>query len=160
MLVGTLLLTAAWCVLTREFTIANAALGVVIGALLQGVVRRRARRDAASTRSAWSRVLPAVELLLFFLYELVVSSVRIALLVARPRMELKTAVVTVQVDPESEAELATLSNLVTLTPGTLSIDTSPDGRQLHVHVMAADDPEAVRREIEEGFARRVRKVYR
>ncbi|MEM8884275.1 MAG: Na+/H+ antiporter subunit E [Planctomycetota bacterium] len=160
MILGTLLLTLAWCVLTREYTIPNAALGVAIGALLHGVVRKRAQSEAPPARNAWTRIPAAIELLLFFFYELFVSSVRIAVLVARPKLEVKTAVVTVQVDPESEAELATLSNLVTLTPGTLSIDTSPDGKQLYVHVMGVDDLDAVRREIEEGFARRVRKVYR
>ena len=161
MVFGTIVLTALWCVLTREFTLANILLGAVISALLQSIVRRRARdEEAPSKHSAWSRVIPTLDLLLFFLWELVVSSVRIAIVIVRPRMEFKKAIVTVRVETESEAELATLSNLVTLTPGTLSLDVSPDGDALYVHVMGTADPETVRREIEDGFAKGVRRVFR
>ena len=161
MVFGTLFLAAAWCVLTRELTVANAALGIAIGALLQYAVsgaREDGVRDRAARTLAWTWAV--IELSLFFLYELVVSSVRVAMLVARPRLEMQTAVVTVVVEAKSEAELAVLSNLVTLTPGTLSLDASPDRRTLDVHVMAAEDPDTVRREIEEGLVRRVRRVFK
>jgi len=68
-------------------------------------------------------------------------------------------VVAVRVETESDEELAVLSDLVTLTPGTLSLDVENDGRTLLVHVLGADDPQRVRREIKDGLARRVRRLF-
>jgi multicomponent Na+:H+ antiporter subunit E len=53
-----------------------------------------------------------------------------------------------------------LANLISLTPGTLSIDVSEDRRYLYVHVMFLDDVEAACRELKEGLERRVLEVLR
>ena len=53
-----------------------------------------------------------------------------------------------------------LANVITLTPGTLSLDVSEDRRTLYVHGMFVDDPEAFRREIKDGFERRIEELLR
>ena len=55
----------------------------------------------------------------------------------------------------SNGELSLLAVLVTLTPGTLSLDLSDDRRVLYVHFMHVDDPEAAVRSIVDGFERRI-----
>jgi multicomponent Na+:H+ antiporter subunit E len=45
--------------------------------------------------------------------------------------------------------------MVSLTPGTLSLDVSEDQCVLFVHSMYAPDPEKTRKEIKDGFERRV-----
>ncbi|MCY4509815.1 MAG: Na+/H+ antiporter subunit E, partial [Acidobacteria bacterium] len=45
--------------------------------------------------------------------------------------------------------------LISLTPGSLSLDVSPDGRTLYVHEMFAEDPDETRRRIKTGFERLV-----
>ena len=52
------------------------------------------------------------------------------------------------------------TNLVSLTPGSLSLDLSPDRSTLLVHVMFLDDAERCRREIKDGFERRVLELLR
>jgi multicomponent Na+:H+ antiporter subunit E len=47
-----------------------------------------------------------------------------------------------------------------LTPGTLSLDVSPDRRTLYVHAMATTSPDDLRREIQQGFERRILEVFR
>jgi len=53
-----------------------------------------------------------------------------------------------------------LANLLTLTPGTLSLDVSDDGRVLYIHAMFIDDPESFRRRIKDGLERRLLEVLR
>jgi multicomponent Na+:H+ antiporter subunit E len=55
-----------------------------------------------------------------------------------------------------------LANLITLTPGTLSLDVSADRRVLYIHVMYIDDDDldSIRRSIKEGFERRVLEALR
>jgi multicomponent Na+:H+ antiporter subunit E len=53
-----------------------------------------------------------------------------------------------------------VANLISLTPGTLSLDVSEDKTMLYVHVMFLDDVEEARRTIKEGLERRVLEVMR
>jgi multicomponent Na+:H+ antiporter subunit E len=75
---------------------------------------------------------------------------------------MRPGVVAIPLDVQTDAEITLLANLITLTPGTLSLDVSTDRRVLYIHVMYIDndDVEAVRRKIKEGFERRVLEVLR
>ena len=53
-----------------------------------------------------------------------------------------------------------MANLLTLTPGTLSLDVSTDRRFLYIHALYIDDVEKVRREIKQGLERRLLQVMR
>jgi multicomponent Na+:H+ antiporter subunit E len=52
-----------------------------------------------------------------------------------------------------------LANLITLTPGTLSIDVSPDRSVLYVHALALDSRESLIADIAGGFEAKVREVF-
>jgi multicomponent Na+:H+ antiporter subunit E len=52
-----------------------------------------------------------------------------------------------EVSDLSPVETALLANLVSLTPGTLTVDAEDDGSALYIHSLYADDPAAVRRRI-------------
>ena len=121
-----------------------------------------------------TRIARAAGLFLFFVWELVLSSLRVArdvLLVSMISIGLsvlmrareasgrfRPGIVAVPLDLESDAGITLLACLVTLTPGTLSLDVSEDKKTLYVHAMRVDDPEAFRREIKDGFERRVRGI--
>ena len=72
---------------------------------------------------------------------------------------LSPGIVAVPLDLTSDAGITVLANLITLTPGTLSLDVSPDRRTLWVHALDVADPDAFRREVKEGFERRVKEVF-
>ena len=168
-LVRILALGTVWCVLTREVTLLNVALGLAVATLLVRTTwggggapeeaGPRARTVAVAGRKVLVRPLRALELAAFFLYELVLSNVRMAALILRPRLQPKATILDVPVEAESDEELALLSDLVTLTPGTLSLDVTDDGRTLLVHVLSAEDPDEVRRQIRDGLGRRVRRLF-
>ena len=80
--------------------------------------------------------------------------------IVTPRHRARPGVVAVPLDARGDAEITLLANLVSLTPGSLSLDVSDDRCTLFVHVMFLDDPEATRREIKDGFERRVVELLR
>jgi multicomponent Na+:H+ antiporter subunit E len=57
-------------------------------------------------------------------------------------------------------EILLVANLISLTPGTLSIDLSGDRQTLFVHVMYLDDPETFRQSVKEGIEKRILEVTR
>ena len=60
----------------------------------------------------------------------------------------------------SRPEIMLVANLISLTPGTLSLDLSEDRRILYIHVMFLDDIEGTRQQIKQGLEKRVLEVMR
>jgi multicomponent Na+:H+ antiporter subunit E len=60
---------------------------------------------------------------------------------------------------QSDFEILLVTNLISLTPGTLSLDVTPDRKTLIVHAMFADDPEGLVRELKDGMERMVKEVF-
>jgi multicomponent Na+:H+ antiporter subunit E len=71
-------------------------------------------------------------------------------------------VIAIPLDARTDAEITLLANLITLTPGSVSLDLSEDRRVLYVHAMYIDggDVEAYRRSVKEGLERRVLELLR
>eukprot|EP00873_Tetraselmis_striata_P032667 jgi/Tetstr1/452931/TSEL_039967.t1 len=55
----------------------------------------------------------------------------------------------------SDAQITLLANLITLTPGTLSVDVSDDRTTLYIHVLEMNDREDVIASIKNGLPDRV-----
>jgi multicomponent Na+:H+ antiporter subunit E len=73
---------------------------------------------------------------------------------------MRPGVIAIPLDAQTDIEITVLANLISLTPGTLSLDVSADRQTLYIHTMYLDDPEAARRGIKRGFERRVLAVTR
>ena len=105
------------------------------------------------------RTVRGVQLLGFFVWELLLANGRVAVDVLRPRMAIQPAVVAIPLDITSDRAILLLSMLINITPGSVTIDLSDDRRTLYVHVMHMTSADASRREIKEGFERRVRLLF-
>lgn len=149
------ILTLFWLALTGSVTVLNVALGVLVSGLALVVLRGQLPEIDFRIRP-----FAAVKLFFLFLYELMRSASRVARLVLNPKMEISPAIVIVPVSLARDAELTLLANLITLTPGTLTVDVSEDRRALYVHALEAEDAEAVRRDIRTGFEQAIRETFR
>jgi multicomponent Na+:H+ antiporter subunit E len=146
-----LLLGVTWVALTGDLSLANVAFGVILG----GLAVRVARPLGPDPVFAKVRPLKVVGLLLYLAWQIVVANLKVVAAVLGPRRLLRPALVAVPLDVTTDGQITALSNLVSLTPGTLSLDVSPDRRTLYVHAISASSPETLRREIKDGFERRV-----
>ncbi len=99
------------------------------------------------------RIPQALGLVIFLFYELILSSVRVARDVVAIRPRRRPGIVGIPLEVESDAGIMLLANLITLTPGSLSLVVSRDRRTLYVHGMFVEDPEAFRSSIKQGFER-------
>ncbi len=95
-----------------------------------------------------------------FLRELLLSSLQVAWDVVTPRHRSRPGILALPLEARTDAEITVLSNLICLTPGTLSLDVSPDRRVLYIHAMFIDDPEQVKRQIKDTLERRVLEAMR
>ena len=99
-----------------------------------------------------------LEFTLYFLWELVLSNIRVTIDVLRPLRYLRPGVIAIPLDLKTDAEITLLTNTLTLTPGTLALDVSDDRKVLYIHAMRVDDGEHLRSSIKEGFESRIRKL--
>ncbi|MEM9783884.1 MAG: Na+/H+ antiporter subunit E, partial [Pseudomonadota bacterium] len=139
-----LLLAGAWGALAADYSITSLTIGFVLGFASLWIVRGLFPDDGY-----FLRVPRLVRLAAVFLRELVLSSIRVARDVLAIRPTARPGIVGVPMRARTEAEILTVSSLVTLTPGTLSLDLSEDGETLYVHAMFVDDPDDLRAEIRE-----------
>ena len=112
-------------------------------------------------RTRYFERLPRVlALVCFFGKELLVSNLKVLWDVITPRHISRPGIIAIPLDARTDAEIMLVANLISLTPGTLSLDLSADRRLLYIHVMFLDDIEATRRQIKQGLERRVLEVMR
>ncbi len=150
MLLLNLLLAVVWVALTGQYDASN----FVVGFLLACLVLSQTQQSDEAVRYVHSvrRVLSFTG---FFIKELVISSLRVVVLVLSPSMKMRPAVVAVPLTVTSDAAITLLGNLITLTPGTLTLDVSTDRTTMYVHAMDVEDVEVFRAGIKNGFERRI-----
>lgn len=150
-----ILLALVWAAIVGSFSLANLVFGFLLGAVALYLIR-----EQVGSLGYFARGFRLISLLFLFLYELVLSAWRVALLVMSPRMNLKPGILAYPLKVDRDFEITLLANLITLTPGTLSVDVSEDRRLLYVHAIDCSDPASTRRDIAEGFERKILEAFR
>lgn len=157
-------LTLLWALVTGDFGFANLAFGFAAGIAGLSFIRREPwvgpyARDLRRLLRP-GRIRAVMRFGLFFLRELTIANLHVAYHVVAPLHRLTPAIVGFPLTVTSDEEITLLASLITLTPGTLSIDVSSDRRVLYIHVLDLEDAEAFRRSIAEGFEHRVAALFR
>ncbi len=62
---------------------------------------------------------------------------------------MKPGVIAMPLSARTEMEITMVANLISLTPGTLSLDVSDDRKVLYIHAMFLDNEEELRRNLKE-----------
>lgn len=151
-----------WAALKGAFTPLNLVAGLVFGSAVLLFVRPL-YEGVGQTEAAHENVIGFLkrlfwigELIVYFFYELVKSSVEVAQTVFRPNMRLNPGIVSLPLDCTTGLEITTLANLISLTPGTVSLEVSPDEEKLYIHAMFVGAEDASTRDyIKHTLERRV-----
>lgn len=149
------LFALAWSFVTGSFAMINLVFGFALGAAALYLIR-----EQVGSVGYFSRFRRVVSLALLFLYELILSAWRVAMLVLSPKMDINPGIFAYPLKVDRDFEITLLANMITLTPGTLSVDVSEDQSTLYVHAIDCRDPEQTRRDIAEGFERKIMEAFR
>ena len=79
------------------------------------------------------------------------ANLQVALWITQPNHKLKPVFINYELEVKSPLGISVLANTISLTPGTVSCDVSPDQRFLLIHCLHADDPEEVIQEISQRY---------
>lgn len=155
LLPSNLLIALAWATVAGDFSPVNLFIGFVAG-----YVALYAFGEFYGGTRYHARMYAGFALALYFLWDLTKSCVAVAWAVLRQHHRGRSRFVVMPFDVESDFGKMLTANLITLTPGTLSVDVSEDGASLLVHAMFADDPDEVVAGLKDNIERRVIEVLR
>lgn len=149
-----LILAVIWVALTGSLSPGNIILGLGVALACVAILRHEPGKDRI--RPTWA----IVSLFLLFAYELIVSAFTVAKTIVSPRMRMEPAIVVFPLRLTRDFEITLLSSLITLTPGTLTVDVSPDRTSLMIHALDASDPDALVTSLRDGFEAAILKAFR
>ena len=151
-------LAVIWVALTGEAHFINFLEGFLLGGLVLWVLYG-AIDDPPPYRGLTRvryRYLP--RFFLYFLKELLIASTTVAYYIVAPQRQMSPGVVAVPLDLQTDLQITILANLITLTPGTLSLDVSTDRKVIYVHTIYVKDAPSFRENIKSGFEKRVLEI--
>ncbi len=133
-------LLVGWFALWGDVSVAN----LLGGALVIGILLFLLPQPPSPWRHRLSAVAVA-RLAGVLVVSLVTSSARVAMTVIRPTPErLRSGTVEIPLRTSSPLCISTIGNLISLTPGTLTLAATAEPAQLEVHVLGLTDPEEFR----------------
>lgn len=151
-----ILLSMIWIALTGSLAVANFFFGFILSFVIMWVVKSQ---DVKHNK--YFVVLPRViSFFFFFLYELIKANIQVAYDVITPKFYMTPGIVSVPLDAQTDIEITLLANIISLTPGTLSLDVSDDRKVLYVHSMYINDKDEFIKAIKMGFERKLLLILR
>ena len=154
---GNFFLPLVWMALTGTFTLENYIIGFLLSSTVLWVTFPR---QEVIILLYLIRLFRWLAFILFFVGNLVMASLRVVHDILTPRHHMHPAIIAIPLDLRKDLEILLLANLITLTPGTLTLEVSPGKDLLYIHAMYVEDVEEFRRMIKQKYEVRVRKVLR
>lgn len=155
MFLANIILALIWGAMSGEMTFSSFLLGYIVGYIIL-LLTQRFSGESRYFGKVWHSFL----FIFFFLREMLVASVRVAYDVLTPTHHNRPGIIKYSVEGLNAIEITLLAKIISLTPGTLSLDVSEDGKWLYIHAMFIDDPEELKREIKMTLEKRLLEVIR
>jgi multicomponent Na+:H+ antiporter subunit E len=146
-------LAFVWMFLTVSFDGASFLIGYLIGLLIIFILRR-----FFHSRFYLIPLFVIVKLVFIFLKELLLSNIAVVKVVLNRSLDIRPGIFALPTELEKDWEVTILSLLITLTPGTLVLDVSEDGRTLYIHALDVPDVKEAIKAIKESFEKTIMEV--
>lgn len=148
-----LIIAVTWAFLQNSFTASHFFFGYVVGILILFILRKFLIFDFYM-----DRVWALVKLLFLFVVELVKSNIDVIKIILSPKLKNKTGIIAVETRLDSKLEITLLAGLISLTPGTISMDFSDNGKTIYIHSLDIPDKEKMIEQIHNTFERAIMEV--
>ena len=146
-------LVGVWVLGWGEVSVANVASGIAVAVVALAVFPLAELPGSGRPRL---HLLPVLQLVGFFLWELLVSNVAMTRDLLGPRGRIRTGVIAYRLRVESDALLTSLANVAALTPGAMPIEVVKGPCTIYLHVTRVHERDKTLRNLaryEELFVR-------
>ena len=121
-----------WLALTGTSQLQEVIVGVIVSiivSLLSGHFLITSKKKNPLIKRAYYGVI----YLFKFLWEMLKANLHVAYIVLHPNLPVKPGIIKIHTNLKKDTSLTMLSNSITLTPGTLTVDINPDKQDLYIH---------------------------
>ncbi|MEB3753226.1 Na+/H+ antiporter subunit E [Acinetobacter sp. MD2(2019)] len=126
----------SWLMLSHSVDASDLLLALLLAIIIPKTIRR------FITYTPNIHWLSAIRLLFVVLWDIVVSNFMVAKLVLGPQKNLHPQWFRVPLETQHEQVNSLLAMIITTTPGTVSAGIDQERRDILVHALSTDDPEA------------------
>ena len=146
-------LAFVWCLLQDEISLQQFLIGYLVGAGIMLFFIQVFHEELY-----FQKVGLGLRLLLFFTKELLVANWAVVKQVLSPQLKARAGIIAYPLELQDDILITLLANMITLTPGTLSVEVAPDRRFLFIHILDIADIEEEKRKIKNGFERYLQRL--
>ena len=137
---------------------------ILVGALLSIIVSLIAGHfllTSEKQKGLFHRLVSAVLYFFKFLMEMIKANVHVAYIVIHPKVPINPGIVKIKTGLTKESAITVLTNSITLTPGTLTIDVNPEKKEIYVHWIdvLSTDVEGATQQIAAKFEKLLMEVF-
>ena len=150
-----LFITFLWMFLQDQWTFFTFITGYLVGMIILIFIRRFFKGQLYIYK-VWA----ILKLFAVFIYELIISGFFVIKHVLRPKVDVTPGIFRLDVDLEGEVEVTLLSLLITLTPGSVVMEVTPDGKALYVHALDLPDSKISVKKSQKVFEKAIKDVTR
>lgn len=144
-----------WMFLQDEWSFLAFVIGYLVGLLVLFSLRR-----FFPTSFYMRRFFAMVKLFLLFVRESIVSSVAIIREVIRPQIKVSPGIFKMETDLESDLEITLLALLLTLTPGSVVMEVSPNKKVFYLHALSLPDSKEAVFKSQKKYEKAIKEVTR
>mgnify|MGYP005844161345 FL=1 len=108
------------------------AVGAVI-ALLVSLAAGHFLITTAKQRHPLLRLLHGIGYFFLFLWEMIKANVHVAYIVLHPLLPINPGIIKIKTELTKDSAITVLTNSITLTPGTLTVDVNSEAKEIYVH---------------------------
>ena len=144
-----------WMFLLGSTNMATFVAGFILGAITLFVFSHK------TTKHFYMKTIWAIfKLAVVFIKELIIANIQVLAHVIKPKLDLKPGIIKMSVDFDTDLELSVLASMITLTPGTLTLDVADDKKSIYIHSIDCSDPDEVVARIRRTFEDGIKEVHR
>lgn len=149
-----LFLTVIWCGFSNDFSLSNIILGGFFSIICHLIINITTNRVKYHVK-----FFPLVSLVGLIIWELILSSIIVSCEIIGISNKRNPKIVKINCNSKHAVEKAMLVNLISLTPGTLTIDINEDENIIYVHTMFSDDERFVSF-VHDKLEKKIAKVFK
>ena len=121
-----------WIALTSIKDIQEVIAGILVAALVS-IVAGKFLITSIKSEHIFKRIISSIHYLFKFLWEMTKANLHVAYIVIHPNLPIKPGIVKIKTNLTKDSAITVLTSSITLTPGTLTVDVSPDKKEIYVH---------------------------
>ncbi len=145
----------AWMLLQGDLHLSKFLEGYAVAFLFLWITRRSVEKTPY-----FSKIFRVIGFTFYFIKEIIVSNLIVAYDIITPGYYMKPAILAIPLECKTDLEITLFANLITLTPGTWSIDVSTDKKVLYIHAMYVDDVDNFIAGLKSSLERKLLEVLR